>query len=309
MSRAGPHPAGVLHRPADPAAPGQPAHRSPPTATPSDCCCVSPQKRTGKPPSALDIADLDAPLIGAFLDHLEPSRGNSVRTRNARLAAIHSLFRFAALRHPEHAAASRGCWRSRPSASTRPLCHLPHRRRDRRAAGRPGPGTWTGRRDHALLAAGRPDRAARLRADRADLRRRPPRHRGAIARLFTGVRAPSTLGTFLRRFTFGHVRQLDAVAAGLLARLAAATPLLPGADQIAFVDIDDTVRQTYGYAKQGAGRGYTGVEGVERVARRALHPDLSTGDRRDPAPVRALGSIYSCHYRACRLPAGVAVTV
>ena len=87
------------------------------------------------------------------------------------------------------------------------------------------------------------------------------------------MRAPSTLGTFLRPFTFGHVRQLDAVAAGLLARLAAATPLLPGADQMAFVDIDDTVRQTYGYAKQGAGRGYTGVEGLERAARGRLHPD------------------------------------
>jgi Transposase DDE domain group 1 len=88
---------------------------------------------------------------------------------------------------------------------------------------------------------------------------------GGMGRVFDGVRAPSTLGTFLRRFTFGHVRQLDAVAAGLLARLAAATPLLPGADQIAFVDIDDTVRQTYGYAKQGAGRGYTGVKGLNAL--------------------------------------------
>ena len=70
-------------------------------------------------PSQLDIADLDAPLIGAFLDHLEHERGNSVRTRNARLAAIHSLFRYAALRHPEHAATHRsGCWRSRPNAPT-----------------------------------------------------------------------------------------------------------------------------------------------------------------------------------------------
>ena len=79
------------------------------------------------------------------------------------------------------------------------------------------------------------------------------------------MRAPSTLGTFLRLFTFGHVRQLDAVAARLLARLAAATPVLPGADQVVFVDIDDTVRQTYGYAKQGAGRGYTGVKGLNAL--------------------------------------------
>ena len=79
------------------------------------------------------------------------------------------------------------------------------------------------------------------------------------------MRAPSTLGTFLRLFTFGHVRQLDAVAARLLARLAAATPILGGADQVAFLDIDDTVRQTYGYAKQGAGRGYTGVKGLNAL--------------------------------------------
>src|SRR5512147_3155305 len=57
-----------------------------------------------KEPSKLDIDDLDAPLIGAFLDHLEHQRHNSVRTRNARLAAIRSLFKYAALRHPEHAA-------------------------------------------------------------------------------------------------------------------------------------------------------------------------------------------------------------
>ena len=88
---------------------------------------------------------------------------------------------------------------------------------------------------------------------------------GGMGRLFTGVRAPSTLGTFLRLFTFGHVRQLDAVAAGLLARLAAATPVLPDADQLVFVDIDDTVRQTYGYAKQGAGRGYTGIKGLNAL--------------------------------------------
>jgi len=55
------------------------------------------QDESGKQPSELDIADLDAPVIGAFLDHLERVRGNSISTRNARLAAIHSLFRYAAL--------------------------------------------------------------------------------------------------------------------------------------------------------------------------------------------------------------------
>jgi len=88
---------------------------------------------------------------------------------------------------------------------------------------------------------------------------------GAMDRLFTGVRAPSTLGTFLRAFRFGHVRQVDAVAARLLARLAARTPLLPGADRVAYVDVDDTVRETHGYAKQGAGFGYSGVSGLNAL--------------------------------------------
>lgn len=61
------------------------------------------EKHLGKAPSDLLLADLDAPLIAAFLDHLEKARGNSARTRNARLAAIHSFFRFAAVREPTHA--------------------------------------------------------------------------------------------------------------------------------------------------------------------------------------------------------------
>ena len=88
---------------------------------------------------------------------------------------------------------------------------------------------------------------------------------GAMKRLFTGIRAPSTLGTFLRSFTFGHVRQLDAVASRLLINLAGQVPLLRGADELAYVDVDDTLRQTYGYAKQGAGRGYTGVKGLNAL--------------------------------------------
>jgi Transposase DDE domain group 1 len=88
---------------------------------------------------------------------------------------------------------------------------------------------------------------------------------GGMGRLFTGVRAPSTLGTFLRAFTFGHVRQLDAVASRLLVNLAGHAPLLPGAAELVYVDVDDTVRQTYGYAKQGAGRGYSGVNGLNAL--------------------------------------------
>jgi hypothetical protein len=85
---------------------------------------------------------------------------------------------------------------------------------------------------------------------------------GGMRRVFAEVRAPSTLGTFLRSFTFGHVRQLDAVAARLLVALTRGVPLLPGAHQLAYLDLDDTVRETHGYAKQGAGRGYTGAAGL-----------------------------------------------
>ena len=80
------------------------------------------EQRTGKPPSALALADLDAPLVLDFLDHLETERGNSVRTRNARLAAIHSFMRYAALRDPDLACRSpHACWPSRPNASTGPV--------------------------------------------------------------------------------------------------------------------------------------------------------------------------------------------
>lgn len=90
---------------------------------------------------------------------------------------------------------------------------------------------------------------------------------GGMAKLFTGVRAPSTLGSFLREFTHGHVQQLDRVNAGLLAGVAARVPgLLAGGDSsasgIAFVDVDDTVREVHGYAKQGAAFGYTRQRGL-----------------------------------------------
>ena len=106
---------------------------------------------------------------------------------------------------------------------------------------------------------------------------------GGMGRLFSGIRAPSTLGTFLRAFTFGHVRQLDKVAATRLVNLAGHTPLLRDADQICFVDVDDTVKPTYGYAKQGAGYGYTHVKGLNALIGTAVHADVGAGDRRDPA--------------------------
>lgn len=86
---------------------------------------------------------------------------------------------------------------------------------------------------------------------------------GAMSSVFTQVRAPSTLGTFLRAFTFGHVRQLDAVGARFLAGLTGRVPrLLSGIEQVAYVDIDDTIREVHGYAKEGAAYGYTHLNGV-----------------------------------------------
>jgi len=108
-------------------------------------------QRTGRQPSQLDIDDLDAPLIGAFLDYLEHERANSIRTRNARLAAIRSLFKFAAFRHPEHAATIERVLAISPKRFERALItYLTEREIDALLAA-PDRGTWTGRRDHAML--------------------------------------------------------------------------------------------------------------------------------------------------------------
>lgn len=91
---------------------------------------------------------------------------------------------------------------------------------------------------------------------------------GGMGRVFTAAYAPSTLGSFLRAFTFGHVRQLDAVASRFLTRLAAQAPLIgtPGeASERVMVDIDDTIIEVHGYAKQGSGYGYCGVRGLNAL--------------------------------------------
>jgi hypothetical protein len=88
---------------------------------------------------------------------------------------------------------------------------------------------------------------------------------GGMGQLFDGVRAPSTLGTFLRAFRFGHVRQLDAVAARFLAGLARRAPIISSSEPVTYLDIDDTVRATFGYAKEGAGYGYSGVKGLNAL--------------------------------------------
>jgi site-specific recombinase XerD len=110
------------------------------------------EDRTGTPPSQLDLADLDAVLISAFLDHLEHERGNSVRTRNARLAAVHSLFRFAALSHPQDAAVIQRVLAIPPKRFDQALLtYLTDPEVDALLAA-PDLSTRTGRRDHALLA-------------------------------------------------------------------------------------------------------------------------------------------------------------
>jgi Transposase DDE domain group 1 len=88
---------------------------------------------------------------------------------------------------------------------------------------------------------------------------------GAMGTLFDRPYAPSTLGSFLRGFTFGHVRQLDAVATRLLGQLHARTPLLAGIDGPVMVDLDDTIIEVHGYAKQGSEYGYSGVRGLNAL--------------------------------------------
>jgi hypothetical protein len=103
---------------------------------------------------------------------------------------------------------------------------------------------------------------------------------GGMKRLFNACYAPSTLGSFLRAFTFGHVRQLDAVASRFLAGLAVRAPLLLGSrspEEFVFVDVDDTIIEVHGYAKQGSGYGYSGVRGLNAL--------LATASAQDSAPV------------------------
>jgi integrase/recombinase XerD len=107
---------------------------------------------TGKAPCELDFDNLDAPLIGAFLDHLEVERHNSVRTRNARLAAIHSLFRYAGLRHPEHAAVIQRVLAIPAKRFERALVTFLTPAETHALLAAPDRTTWLGRRDHALLA-------------------------------------------------------------------------------------------------------------------------------------------------------------
>lgn len=108
-------------------------------------------ERTGRSPSELDIADLDAPLIAAFLDHLEHDRGNTIRTRNTRLAAIHSLFRFAALNHPEHAGGISRVLAIEPKRCDHAIVNYLTDPEVDALLQACDQSTWTGRRDHTML--------------------------------------------------------------------------------------------------------------------------------------------------------------
>jgi Transposase DDE domain group 1 len=101
---------------------------------------------------------------------------------------------------------------------------------------------------------------------------------GAMDRLFGGVRAPSTPGSFLRAFTWGNVSQLNKVHREFLANLTREAPLLPGAGTLAFIDIDSTQKRVHGYQKQGARFGHTKIQGKSLLVRglNALAAVIST---------------------------------
>lgn len=107
--------------------------------------------RTGKAPSRLALEDLDADLVGAFLEHIEKDRGNGARTRNARLAAIHSFFKHAAYLHPEHAALIQRVLAIPAKRCDRALVSFLDRSELQAVLAAPDRSAWLGRRDHALL--------------------------------------------------------------------------------------------------------------------------------------------------------------
>jgi hypothetical protein len=109
---------------------------------------------------------------------------------------------------------------------------------------------------------------------------------GGMDQLFGAVYAPSTLGSFLRELSFGHVRQLEAAARRVLVELAAATPLVAGTEGFTYVDVDSLLRRVYGRAKQGAGFGHTKVGGYP-VLLRGLSPLVATICTDIAAPVVA----------------------
>lgn len=155
------------------------------------------QEQTGKVPAALDIGDLDAACIGEFLTHLEHDRGNSARTRNARLAAIHSLFSYAALRHPEHADTIARVLAIPAARIRRNLLTWLTDTEATALLDACAPNTRTGRRDHAMF---------------------------ALA-IQTGLRVSELIGLTIGDIRTGVGAHVHCVGKGRKER---ATPLLPG---------------------------------------------------------------------------------
>jgi hypothetical protein len=109
---------------------------------------------------------------------------------------------------------------------------------------------------------------------------------GGMGSMFAGVYAPSTLGSFLREFTHGHVRQLQSAGRQTLVELAGRTPVLAGAETLTFVDVDSMLRRCYGKKKQGAAFGHAKIGGYD-VRLRGYNPLIATVSTLDTAPVVA----------------------
>jgi integrase/recombinase XerD len=108
-------------------------------------------QKTGTPPARLELTQLDAPTLVAFLEHLETERGNSARTRNVRLRAIHGFFRYCALKHPEHAALIQRVLAIPPKRSQKRIVSFLQPAEVKALLDSPDRTTWAGRRNHAML--------------------------------------------------------------------------------------------------------------------------------------------------------------
>src|SRR5207342_3847619 len=122
---------------------------------------------------------------------------------------------------------------------------------------------------------------------------------GAMSALFGGVRAPSTLGSHLRSYTWGNVSQLEKAGREFLAELARRSPLLPGAGTLAFIDIDSMQKRVYGHHKQGARFGHTKIQGKPLLVR-GLNALAATVSTPLAAPVIAATRLRGGNAASCR---------
>ena len=128
---------------------------------------------------------------------------------------------------------------------------------------------------------------------------------GAMDALFGGVRAPSTLGSHLRSYTWGNVLQVEKTGRELLARLSRQAPLLPGADVLAFIDIDSTQKRVYGHQKEGARFGHTKIQG-KSVLVRGLNALIAAVSTPLSAPVAAATRLHGGNAPSARGAEGLA---